>query len=245
MIEFTHISKYYPCSHQYGDSLRTALAFRKLPLTPSFTALDDVSFNVSPGEALGIVGGNGAGKSTLLKVLTRVTRPSAGQVRVRGRISSLLEVGAGFHRDLSGKENICLAGAILGMSPGQVRARMDEIVMFSGLEAFLSAPVRTYSSGMYLRLAFSIGVHLDADILVIDEALAVGDRNFQTQCLEKIGAFRRQGGTLVLVSHDNHQLRNVCERGLLLDAGRIVCDSDINTVLTHYTTFSKYKEGDH
>lgn len=244
MIEFSNISKFYSRSCQHGDSLRTALAFRKLPRTPSFTALDDVSFKLNSGEALGIVGSNGAGKSTLLKVLTRITRPSAGLVRVRGRISSLLEVGAGFHRDLSGKENIYLAGAILGMSADQVRARMDEIVTFSGLAEFLSAPIRTYSSGMYLRLAFSIGVHLDSDILVIDEALAVGDRNFQIQCLEKISSFRQQGGTLVLVSHDNNQLQTVCERGLLLDAGRIVCDSDINTVLTHYTTLNKYKEGE-
>lgn len=233
MIEFDHVTRSYTVAHD-GGTLRTALAFQKPAAPAVFTALEDVSFRLAAGGALGVVGRNGAGKSTLLKVLTRVSRPTSGHVRVHGRMSSLLEVGAGFHNDLSGRENVYLAGAILGLSPGMVRERFDSIVDFSGLADFLEAPVRTYSSGMFLRLAFSVGVHLDCDVLVIDEALAVGDRDFQARCLDKIRDFRRAGGTLVLVSHDEHQLESVCDRGLLLHHGRVVCDDDIATVLKQY-----------
>jgi len=239
MITFEQVTKCYP-GQRAGDSLRTALAFRQ-PVIPPFTALESVSFHLPAGGALGVIGGNGAGKSTLLKLLTRVTRPTRGRIAVAGRMSSLLEVGGGFHHDLSGRENIYLAGAILGLSARDVRTRFDDIVAFSGLESSLSQPVRTYSSGMYLRLAFSIGVTLDSHILVIDEALAVGDSEFQARCLSRIEAFRRAGGTLVLVSHDEHQLRAVCERGLLLDNGRVIYDGDISSALAQYATNRSHK----
>lgn len=231
MITFEQVSKRYPATQLNGNTLRTVLTFRRRPLAP-FIALDNVSFHLSAGLALGITGHNGAGKSTLLKLLTRVTRPSAGSIRVRGRISSLLEVGAGFHHDLSGRENVFLAGTILGMSPWHIRRKMDDIVALSGISAFIDQPVRTYSSGMFLRLAFSVGIHLDSDILVIDEALAVGDTAFRTRCLERIQAFRQQGGTLVLVSHDQHQLATVCDTGMVLSQGRLQYFGDIHTALT-------------
>ncbi|WP_435952400.1 ABC transporter ATP-binding protein [Dryocola sp. BD626] len=197
-------------------------------------AINDVSFAIKEGESVGVLGRNGAGKSTLLKLLTRVTRPSAGRINVSGSMSSLLEVGAGFHHDLSGLENIFLAGSILGMSRRTTKHRLDEIVAFSELENFLAQPVRTYSSGMFLRLAFSVGIHLESDILVIDEALAVGDKNFQEKCFRRIDEFKAKGGTLVLVSHDENQLRAVCERGILLSHGELKFDGDINTALQHY-----------
>lgn len=232
MISFNCVNKSYP-GHRDGDTLRTALAFRRLPSAP-FVALKDISFHLEAGQALGVIGANGAGKSTLLKLLTRVSRPTSGSIAVRGRMSSLLEVGAGFHRDLSGWENIYLAGAILGMSPRAVGRHFDEIVAFAGLETHIATPVRTYSSGMFLRLAFSVGIHLESDILVIDEALAVGDAAFQAQCMARIQDFRSKGGTLVLVSHSADQLRAVCDRGLLLDKGRVTVDSDLEAALTRY-----------
>lgn len=234
MILFENVSRHYAATANVGSTLRSALSFHSHPVTPSFVALDNVSFHLQQGEALGIIGRNGSGKSTLLKLLTRIVRPSSGRITVNGRISSLLEVGAGFHFDLSGRENIYLAGTILGMSRREITSRVSEIVDFSGLSGFIDSPVRTWSSGMSLRLAFSIGVHLDSDILVIDEALTVGDAAFQSQCMMRIQAFRQGGGTLVLVSHDERQLRQVCSRGLLLQNGRMVTDSDIYQVLAQY-----------
>ncbi|EMJ5851797.1 ABC transporter ATP-binding protein [Klebsiella aerogenes] len=234
MITFSHVTKRYPGQHRNGDTLRTALAFRRPPPLPAFTALEDISFHLHAGDALGILGHNGAGKSTLLKLLTRVTRPTSGRIEVRGRMSSLLEVGAGFHHDLTGRENIFLSGAVLGMSPRHVRRRIDDIIAFSGLEHDLSLPVRTYSSGMFLRLAFSVGIHLDCDILVIDEALAVGDAPFKQRCLQRIHQFRQQGGTLVFVSHDAHQVAATCTQGLVLSHGRLSFSGGIADALHHY-----------
>ncbi|WP_434747262.1 ABC transporter ATP-binding protein [Pantoea sp. Lu_F5_004] len=234
MIIFERVTRRYAGSRNTGDTLRSALSFRQPACVPPFMALNGVSFHLLPGESLGIIGRNGAGKSTLLKLLTRITRPSAGRIRVNGKISSLLEVGAGFHLDLSGLENIYLAGAILGMSRRDITRQVDNILAFSGLGDFISTPVRTWSSGMNLRLAFSIGVHLDSDILVIDEALAVGDAGFQAQCLARIHDFQRAGGTLVLVSHDEKQLQQVCSRGLVLEQGRAVFDGSISGALSFY-----------
>lgn len=239
MIIFENVSRRYAASRCVGDTLRSALAFRRMPISPAFVALDKVSFHLQQGEAIGIIGRNGAGKSTLLKLLTRVTRPSEGRITVNGTISSLLEVGAGFHHDLNGQENIYLSGAILGMTRLDIARRIDDIVRFSGLSGFMDSPVRTWSSGMCLRLAFSIGIHLNSDILVIDEALTVGDAHFQAQCLARIQDFQRAGGTLVLVSHDEHQLRQVCSRGLVLDRGRVVADGDISHALAHYAFLSE------
>lgn len=236
MIIFEHVTRCYAPTYRTGDTLRGLMSFRRQLAQPTFTALNDISFHLPRGGALGVIGGNGAGKSTLLKLLTRITRPTKGRITVRGSISSLLEVGAGFHLDLSGRENIWLAGAILGMSRRDVAQRLDAIADFAGLAAFLDQPVRTYSSGMFLRLAFSVGVHLDSDILVIDEALAVGDTAFQANCLERINNFRRCGGTLVLVSHDEKQLKAVCDRGLVLEQGQCRFYGHINSALDFYST---------
>lgn len=234
MITFESVTKSYLATHAQGNTLRTVFSFRRASPIPPFVAINDVSFAIKEGESVGVLGRNGAGKSTLLKLLTRVTRPSAGRIKVCGSVSSLLEVGAGFHHDLSGRENIFLAGSILGMSRRNINRCLDEIVAFSELENFLTQPVRTYSSGMFLRLAFSVGIHLDSDILVIDEALAVGDKNFQEKCFKKINEFKAKGGTLVLVSHDENQLRAVCERGILLNHSELEFDGDIDTAFQHY-----------
>lgn len=238
MITFKNVTRRYSPACRGRDTLRSTLTFRRYPASAGFTALDDVSFHLSQGESLGIIGRNGAGKSTLLKLLTRVSRPSEGRITVNGKISSLLEVGTGFHYDLSGLENIFLSGAILGTSRKYIARKKDDIVDFSGLSGFMDAPVRTWSSGMCLRLAFSIGIHLDSDILVIDEALSVGDYAFQSQCLARIQAFLRNGRTLVLVSHDEQQLRQVCTRGLVLEQGRVASDDHIGPALAHYALLS-------
>ena len=184
-------------------------------------ALKDVSFKVQQGEAVGIIGRNGAGKSTLLKILSRVTAPTSGEVKVKGRISSLLEVGTGFHPELTGRENIFLNGAILGMNRHEIERKFDEIVDFSGVEKYIDTPVKRYSSGMYVRLAFAVAAHLEPDILIVDEVLAVGDAEFQKKCLGKMGEVTYGGRTVLLVSHNMGSIRSLCERAILLNSGRI------------------------
>ncbi len=200
----------------------------------SILALDDVSFTVQQGEALGIIGRNGAGKSTLLKILSRVTAPSSGVVKVRGRIGSLLEVGTGFHPELTGRENVYLNGAILGMKKEEVTRKFDEIVEFSGVEKFIDTPVKRYSSGMYVRLAFAVAAHLDPEILIVDEVLAVGDAEFQKKCLGKMGDVSGEGRTVLFVSHNMGAIEHLCERGLLLRDGLLSKIGDIQSVITDY-----------
>lgn len=200
-----------------------------------FWALRDVSFEVQPGEVVGIIGRNGAGKSTLLKILSRITPPTEGEAIVRGRLASLLEVGTGFHPELTGRENVFLNGSILGMKRQEVHALFDEIVDFAGIEKFVDTPVKRYSSGMYVRLAFAVAAHIQPEILVIDEVLAVGDYEFQKKCLGKMGEFASQGRTVLFVSHNMGAISSLCTRGILLDAGKVVCDSDIGTVIKAYT----------
>jgi lipopolysaccharide transport system ATP-binding protein len=197
-------------------------------------ALKDVSFTVGQGQVLGIIGRNGAGKSTLLKILARVTAPSSGKVRVKGRIASLLEVGTGFHPDLTGRENIYLNGAILGMSREEVNRKFDEIVDFSGVEQFIDTPVKRYSSGMYVRLAFAVAAHLEPEILVVDEVLAVGDAEFQKKCLGKMGAVARAGLTVLFVSHNLLAVKTLCQRGIFLRRGCKMCDDSVNNAITAY-----------
>ncbi|MEX0937000.1 MAG: ABC transporter ATP-binding protein [Pirellulales bacterium] len=199
-----------------------------------FWALRDVSFDVEPGEVVGIVGRNGAGKSTLLKVLTRITEPSEGRAELRGRVGSLLEVGTGFHPELNGRENIFLNGAIMGMTRGEIRRAFDQIVDFSGVEQFLSTPVKRYSSGMRVRLAFSVAAHLNPEILLIDEVLAVGDAGFQRKCLGKMGDVARSGRTVLFVSHNMAALQNLCTRGVLIEGGRLMGDGAISQVISQY-----------
>lgn len=200
----------------------------------SILALDDVSFKVNQGEALGIIGRNGAGKSTLLKILSRVTAPSSGLVKVKGRIGSLLEVGTGFHPELTGRENVYLNGSILGMRKEEVSKKFDEIVDFSGVERFIDTPVKRYSSGMYVRLAFAVAAHLDPEILIVDEVLAVGDAEFQKKCLGKMGDVAGEGRTVLFVSHNMGAIQTLCKTGICLENGGIKSMGDIETVIEDY-----------
>ena len=190
-----------------------------------FWALEDVSFEVNEGEVVGIIGRNGAGKSTLLKVLSRITEPTSGRITMRGRLASLLEVGTGFHPELTGRENIYLNGAILGMTRAEINQKFDEIVDFAGIEKFLDTPVKRYSSGMYVRLAFSVAAHLEPEILVVDEVLAVGDADFQKKCLGKMKDVSGQGRTVLLVSHNMNAIQTLCHRAVLLEKGQVIAAS--------------------
>jgi lipopolysaccharide transport system ATP-binding protein len=199
-----------------------------------FWALKDVSFEVKRGEVLGIIGRNGAGKSTLFKILSRITEPSAGRVTIQGRVASLLEVGTGFHPELTGRENVYLNGAILGMTRAEIKRKFDEIVAFAEVQKFLDTPVKRYSSGMYVRLAFAVAAHLEPEILVVDEVLAVGDAEFQKKCLGKMSEVAGGGRTVLFVSHNMAVIRHLCERAILLRHGRIVCDGVPQLTISSY-----------
>lgn len=212
-------------------------------------ALRDVSFSVKRGEVLGIIGRNGAGKSTLLKILSRITEPTSGRVTLRGRVASLLEVGTGFHLELSGRENIFLNGAILGMSRAEIRSRFDEIVAFAEVERFLDTPVKRYSSGMYVRLAFAVAAHLEPEILIVDEVLAVGDIAFQKKCLGKMKDVSEKGGrTVLFVSHNLSTIRQLCGSAILMESGRLVLNDSVSAVVGRYsretTTLDSVEVGD-
>jgi len=221
-----------------GDKFRGMLRPRKSHERQStwedFWALQDVSFEVREGEVIGIIGRNGAGKSTLLKVLSRITEPNRGKVRLRGRVASLLEVGTGFHPELTGRENIYLNGAILGMRRPEIRAKFDEIVAFSEVEKFLDTPVKRYSSGMYVRLAFAVAAHLEPEILIVDEVLAVGDAQFQKKCLGKMQDVARGGRTVLFVSHQMSAIQNLCSRAIFFRSGTVALDGDVPSVVKAY-----------
>jgi lipopolysaccharide transport system ATP-binding protein len=198
-------------------------------------SLKDINFEINQGDAVGIIGKNGAGKSTLLKLLSRVTSPTTGEIKVKGRIASLLEVGTGFHPELTGKENIYLNGAILGMRKKEITRKLDEIIDFSGVERYIDTPVKRYSSGMYVRLAFAVAAHLESEILIVDEVLAVGDAEFQKKCLGKMGDISKgQGRTVLFVSHNMSAVKSLCSKGIFLENGLIVKQGPINTVLDAY-----------
>jgi lipopolysaccharide transport system ATP-binding protein len=200
-----------------------------------FWALDDVSFEVKEGEVLGVVGRNGAGKSTLLKILSQVTTPTSGQVKIKGRIASLLEVGTGFHPELTGRENVFLNGAILGMTKAEIRKKFDEIVAFSGVEEFIDTPVKRYSSGMYVRLAFAVAAHLEPEILIVDEVLAVGDAAFQKKCIGKMrDVATNDGRTILFVSHNMAAVKTLCSHGLLLSDGRLRLAGNVGEIISTY-----------
>ncbi|MES2762093.1 MAG: ABC transporter ATP-binding protein [Bacteroidota bacterium] len=199
-----------------------------------FWALKDVSFNVQQGDRVGVIGRNGAGKSTLLKILSRITPPTSGRVEINGRLASLLEVGTGFHGDLSGRENIYLNGSILGMNKHEIDKKFDEIVDFSEIEKFLDTPVKRYSSGMYVRLAFAIAAHLEPEILIVDEVLAVGDAEFQRKCLGKMQDVSSEGRTILFVSHNIASVISLCNKGLLMEKGTVKMDGDITSVVNEY-----------
>ncbi|HEY0071118.1 MAG TPA: ABC transporter ATP-binding protein, partial [Chloroflexia bacterium] len=197
-------------------------------------ALRDVSFEVKTGEVVGVIGRNGAGKSTLLKIMSRITEPTTGYADIHGRVGSLLEVGTGFHQELTGRENIYLSGSILGMKKAEIDRTFDDIVAFAEIERFLDTPVKRYSSGMYVRLAFAVAAHLQPEILLVDEVLAVGDLLFQKKCLGKMGDVAKEGRTVFFVSHNLAAIQGLCTRGLLLENGRCVEAGDIRTVMNRY-----------
>ena len=215
------------------DRLRRRNGNGRVP-RKDFWALRDLSFTIQPGETVGVIGQNGAGKSTLLKILSRITEPTKGEAVLRGRPASLLEVGTGFHPDLPGRENIFLNGAILGMRKREIRAKFDEIVAFSEVEEFIDTPVKRYSSGMYVRLAFAVAAHLEPEILLVDEVLAVGDAAFQKKCLGKMGDVARQGRTVLFVSHNMASILAICERVILLNAGTMLANGPTQEVVRDY-----------
>jgi lipopolysaccharide transport system ATP-binding protein len=243
-IEAEELSKRYRIGQMqaaYGtlrDSMsRTAARFagrEQSQTQQEIWALRDVSFSVDEGEVLGLVGRNGAGKSTLLKVLTRITAPTSGHAVIRGRVGSLLEVGTGFNPELTGRENVFLNGSILGMKRREIQRKFGDIVEFSGIEAFIDTPVKRYSSGMFVRLAFSVAAHLEPEILLVDEVLAVGDAEFQQRCLGRMEDFSGTGRTVVFVSHNMQTINQLCDRAIWIDGGTIVEDGDTSEVVTHY-----------
>lgn len=237
-VHIEHLSKRFTLgsSAAYG-TLRDVLAkafSRRTDPSREFWALDDLSFSISPGETVAVIGRNGAGKTTLLKILARILRPTSGRGEIRGRVAALLEIGTGFHGELSGRENVFMNGAILGMKAREIRARYASIVDFAELERFMETPVKHYSSGMQARLAFSIAAHLEADILLVDEVLAVGDAAFQKKCLGKMSETAGQGRTVLFVSHNMQAVIGLCRRGLLLDGGKLRADGPAADVVAAY-----------
>ena len=231
------LSKKYIIGKQKDGSLRGSLANlfdRTKNDSEDFWALKDVSFGIDKGDVVGVIGKNGAGKSTLLKVLSEITKPTKGRVEINGRVSSLLEVGTGFHPELTGRENIYLNGTILGMTRKEVKSKFEEIVAFSGVEKFIDTPVKHYSSGMYVRLAFSVSAHLEPEILIIDEVLAVGDADFQKKCLGKMQDASKNGRTVLFVSHHLGSIKQLCNKGILLEAGSVKKSGEIDDVITAY-----------
>ncbi|MGK3711169.1 ABC transporter ATP-binding protein [Arthrobacter sp. IK3] len=232
-IEVRNISKRFVLRHT--RSMKEAFVWlvkgRKGELSEKFDALKDVSLTVDQGEAVALLGLNGSGKSTLLKHISGVMRPDDGSVGTRGRVAGLIEVGAGFHHDLSGRDNVYLNGAILGMTEEEINEKFDSIVEFSEIGQFIDTEVKFYSSGMYLRLAFSVAVHTDPEVFLVDEILAVGDEPFQKKCIDKIKELAGEGKTLVVVSHDLDLVSRICERGVLLEHGRIVMDAPVREVV--------------
>ena len=246
IIKVENISKCYIIGHEEQQGCSRYKKFSDVLMGPfqkkkatcakeEFWALKDINFKVEQGDRIGIIGRNGAGKSTLLKVLSKITTPTTGRISIGGRIASLLEVGTGFHPELTGRENIYLNGAILGMKHSEIKKKFDEIVDFSGVEKFLDTPVKRYSSGMYVRLAFAVAAHLEPEILVIDEVLAVGDAEFQKKCLGKMDEIsKNQGRTILFVSHNMGAVKQLCNRGILLCNGKLSVDSNVSSVLDEY-----------
>lgn len=239
-LKLEGVSKKYTL-RPHGSSLgRWRRTFAKRPA--EMWALRDVSFEVREGDALGIVGHNGAGKTTILKLLSRITAPTRGRITIRGRLAALIEVGSGFHPELTGRENIYLHGAMLGMRRVEIDQKLESIVEFSGLEKYIDVPVKRYSSGMFVRLGFSIAAHLEPDIVLLDEVLAVGDVAFQAKCLDRISALRKHGQTIVFVSHDLASVYRLCDRAILLNGGRVLMDGAPRAVVDEYM---KVAFGDH
>ncbi|MHB1319045.1 MAG: ABC transporter ATP-binding protein [Anaerolineae bacterium] len=250
MICLSGVSKRFTVEHDRARSFQELMLRmlgrngRRVP-RESFWAVSDLSFTIEPGESVAIVGNNGSGKSTCLKLMTRILTPTRGQVDVQGRVSGLLELGAGFHPELSGRDNIYLNGALMGLKRREIERRFDEIVAFAELERFIDAQLKFYSSGMAMRLGFSIAVSVDADILLVDEVLAVGDQSFQAKCYTKIDEIKQQGVTIVLVSHDLNTVRALCKRALWLERGRLQADGESGQVVDAYAAREHAEEHEH
>ena len=251
MVKIDHVSKQYKLGQIGGTTLRDELQrfYAKIKgkddptkrigtkdynKGETFLALDDVSFEVKKGEAIGIIGHNGAGKSTLLKLITRVTAPTRGSIGLNGRVASMLEVGTGFHPELTGRENIYMNGAILGMTKKEIDAKMEDIIEFSECRQFIDTPVKRYSSGMYVKLAFSVAANLDAEIMIMDEVLAVGDMAFQGKCINKMKEIAQSGRTILYVSHNMNTIRQLCNRCVVLDKGHLRYDGDVEKAIAYY-----------
>lgn len=224
-ISVKNLTKKYRIFGHPGDRIKQALTFGRMRFHNEFIALQDVSFEIKKGEAVGIIGRNGSGKSTLLQLICGILRPTSGEVQVNGRVSALLELGAGFNHEFTGRENVYFQGAVIGLTKEKIDERFDDIAAFADIGEFIDQPVRTYSSGMFVRLAFAAAIHADPDILIVDEALSVGDISFQRKCTEKMKALRNAGVTILVVSHDLHLVERFCDRVLVLDCGRGVCDA--------------------
>jgi ABC-type polysaccharide/polyol phosphate transport system ATPase subunit len=233
-LELEHVSRSFLVYPKPTRTLKEFVVSRGKVAAREVKAIEDVSFSVSPGDAVGLVGRNGSGKSTLLRVISGILRPTSGKVAVGGRIASLLELGAGFQPEFTGRENVYLNGSILGLKQSTIREHMDEIVAFAELEQFIDLPVRTYSSGMQMRLGFAISAHLEADVLLLDEVFAVGDEAFQRKCFGKIFEFKQRGGTILFVSHDASSVERLCERAILLREGEVAFDGPTREAITQY-----------
>ncbi len=229
-----HAARRFKVYPRESRRLKDVIVARGRSRPTEVVALRDVSFGVEPGSAVGLVGRNGSGKTTLLRLISGIIKPTSGHVEVGGRVGSLLELGAGFHPDLSGRENVFLNGSIHGLKRAYVREQLDEIVAFAGLEEFIDLPVRTYSSGMYMRLGFAIAAHIDADVLLLDEVFAVGDEQFQRKCFGKIFEFKQRGGTIVFVSHDASAVERLCDRAILLSDGAVAFDGPTHDAIVRY-----------
>ncbi len=244
-IEVNNITKMFKVYLDKGHTMKEKLLFRRRRAYEERKVLDGISFTVKRGEAIGLIGHNGCGKSTTLKLLTRIMYPDSGTITMRGRVSSLIELGAGFHPDMSGRENIYINASIFGLTKPEIDKRIDRIIEFSELEEFIENPVRTYSSGMYMRLAFSVAINVDADILLIDEILAVGDASFQAKCFNKLREIKAKGTTIVIVSHSLNQIEQICERSYWIDRGKIRLMGPPQSVHPEYMDYMGLKEQAH
>ena len=236
-IEVKNVKKKFKVYFDKGSQLKERILFRNRNRYEERWVLDDVSFEVKKGEAIGLIGHNGCGKSTTLKLLTRIMYPDSGSIELKGRVSSLIELGAGFHPDMSGRENIYTNASIFGLTKKEIDERLDDIIEFSEMEPFLDNPVRTYSSGMYMRLAFSVAINVNADILLIDEILAVGDVNFQAKCFNKLREIKAQGTTIVIVSHSMGQIEQICDRSIWIHEGKIKAEGPPRDIDMEYLNF--------
>lgn len=234
VIEVRDVEKFFKVYHDKGNTLKERVIFSNRNKYEKRNVLNGISFDVPKGQAIGFIGKNGCGKSTTLKMLTRIIKPNKGSIEVKGRVSSLIELGAGFHPDMSGRENIYINASIFGLKKEEIDEKIDDIIQFSELEEFIDNPVRTYSSGMYMRLAFAVAINVNADVLLIDEILAVGDVSFQKKCFARLKEIKEEGTTIAIVSHDMEQMYNICDRLIWIADGKIVEDGIPKKVATHY-----------